>query len=152
MAAQAVHIMAERGCKGAGRKPKRVVDRIDIHSGMSPLARRVEDFLLVSGMTPATFSIEVCGRRDLVGDLRRGRKLGELLEAKVKLYLSRQSFKPQPTDGVVTPTLQSIADRDREICGMIRVEAAHRGIEPAAFLAQLVVIGWRAYADERGLG
>jgi hypothetical protein len=145
MAAQAVPAVADR-------KPKRVVDRIDIHAGMSPLAKRVEDFLLASGMTPAAFSIEVCGRRDLVADLRKGRKLGEVLEAKVKLYLSRQPMKPPPTEGVLTPTLQTIADRDREICGMIRVEAAHRGIEPAALLAQLVVIGWRAYADERGLG
>ena len=145
MAAQAAQTMAER-------KSSRVVDRIDIHAGMSPLARRVEEYLLASGMTPAKFSLEVCGRRDLVADLRRGRKLGEVLEAKVKLYLSRQPQKPPPTDGVVTPTIQTIAERDREICGMIRVEAAHRGIEPAQLLAQLVVIGWRAYAEERGLG
>ena len=145
MAAQAAAMVEP---KQAGRKRK--VDRIDV--GMSPLARRVEDFLLASGMSPAHFSIEVCGRRDLVADLRKGRKLGELLEAKVKLYLSRQPLKAPPSEGVVTPALHSIADQNRLICGMIQVEAAHRGIEPAAFLAQLVVIGWQAYADERGLG
>lgn len=118
---------------------------------LSPLARRVEAYLTATRTDPAQFGLDVWRERHLVRDLRAGRKLGPVMEARVMLYLNSKGFKHPETDGVLTPSLQTIAEHDRMVCGRMRVEAELRRMNLNDLLAQVCLIGWRIYAAERGL-